>query len=171
MIDRHSVYRKSAKGAESIANRQSGLTPKLRSVLIMVDGKRTYEDHARMASVVGDVDTLLGQLLSEGFIEVVQTLAVPAATAPTPAPAAPAPTAVAAAPVRTLKEAQRAASRRLNDLLGPSAESLCIRIEGAKTPEAYSAAVTRATDFLRSYGGDEMANRFAADMALNLPPG
>ena len=41
MIQKNVVYHKSAKGAEAIATRQHGLSPKLRSMLILIDGKRT----------------------------------------------------------------------------------------------------------------------------------
>ena len=41
MFNKQAIYHKTPKGTEAIANRQSGLAPRLRSLLIMVDGKRS----------------------------------------------------------------------------------------------------------------------------------
>lgn len=100
MIQKNLIYHKAAKGAEAIATRQHGLSPKLRSMLILIDGKRTFDDLARLSQMLGDTDELLGQLLDEGFIE-------PGGAAPvhTPAASAPAPLA-AGVPGMTLLEAQ-----------------------------------------------------------------
>ena len=76
------IYRKTAKGSEAIANRQSGLGPRHRSLLIMIDGKRSVAELAPVGSALGDVADLIQALQAEGLIE--------ALNAPAPAPAAPA---------------------------------------------------------------------------------
>lgn len=43
------MYHKSAKGTEAIATRQHGLTPKLRTMLVLIDGKRSLEDLAKLS--------------------------------------------------------------------------------------------------------------------------
>ena len=93
MISPAAIYQKSAKGAEAIATRSAALGPKLRSVLIFVDGKRSVEELAKLIQGLGDPLDLLGQLVGQGFIEpTAGTAAGPAAApggtkAPTSAPA------------------------------------------------------------------------------------
>jgi hypothetical protein len=171
VIQKNLVYRKSARGTEAIATRQHGLGPKLRSMLIMIDGKRTFDELARLASMLGDTEELLGQLLEQGLVEPIA--AAPAA--PTPhagaahAVTAPAPLA-AAAPI-SLMEAQRFVSRRLTDLLGPNAEELCLRIEGARNVHDFQVAVSRAEGILRQYKSAHTAAEFAAEVQAHMPGG
>ena len=66
MLNKHAIYHKTPKGAEAIANRQSGLAPRLRSLLIMVDGKRSSAD---LGALTGECETLLDQLAQDGLIE------------------------------------------------------------------------------------------------------
>jgi len=164
VIQKNVVYHKSAKGTEAIATRQHGLGPKLRSMLIMVDGKRGFEELVRLSAMLGDTEELLGQLLEQGFIE-------PVAPAPVaPKAEAPAPIAPAAAPI-SLIEAQRFVSRRLTALLGPNAEELCLKIEAARTVKDFQAAVARAEGILRQYKSAHTAEEFAAEVQAHMPAG
>lgn len=163
MIDKNLVYHKSAKGAEAIATRQHGLGPRLRSTLIMIDGKRSFDELVKF-SVSGDTENVLSQLLDQGFIE------------PLPAQSsAPAPLADAAAgtarPGITLLEAQRFVSHRLTDLLGPNAEELCLRIEGTKNVHDFQVAVARAEGLLRQFRSAQTAADFAAEVQSHMPAG
>lgn len=173
MIQKNLVYHKSAKGTEAIATRQHGLGPKLRSMLILIDGKRGFEELVRLSQMLGDTQELLGQLLDQGFIEPV---AAPAAAAAPRAGAAsaPAPLAATAAPAAapmSLTQAQRFVSRRLTDLLGPNAEDLCLKIEAAKTVKDFQSAVARAEGILRQYKSAHTAAEFAADVQAHMPTG
>jgi hypothetical protein len=47
------VYRKTAQCLEAMASRQSGLLPRQRSLLIMVDGKRTHAELVAIATALG----------------------------------------------------------------------------------------------------------------------
>lgn len=166
MIQKNVVYHKSAKGTEAIATRQHGLGPKLRSMLIMIDGKRGFDELVRLSAMLGDTEELLGQLLDQGFIEPVAAAPAPTAHRTT----APAPLAPAAAPI-SLSEAQRFVSRRLTDLLGPNAEELCLKIEAARTVKDFQAAVARAEGILRQYKSAHTAEAFAADVQAHMPAG
>lgn len=166
MIQKNLVYRKSAKGTEAIATRQHGLGPKLRSLLILVDGKRGFEELVRLSQILGDTEELLGQLLDQGFIEPVA--GTTAAAAPVAAPAS-APAPLTAAPAIKLIDAQRFVSRRLTDLLGPNAEDLCLRIEAARNLKEFQAAVGRAEGILRQYKSAHTAAEFAADVQAHMP--
>lgn len=172
MVQKNLVFHKSAKGVDAIATRQHGLGPKLRSMLILIDGKRGFDELERLSQMLGNTEELLGQLLDQGFIEPVAGTATPAAaavpavsqpvTAPVPLPAA--------API-SLAEAQRFVSRRLTDLLGPNAEELCLRIEAARNVKDFQAAVTRAEGILRQYKSAHTAAEFAADVQAHMPAG
>lgn len=167
------VYRKTAKGQEAMASRQS-MTPKQRSVLILVDGKRTGADLEKIAAALGDGSEILNQLEALGYLEAVDA---PAASAPRPvappvAPVAP----VAAAPVAAnaqgdWHDAQRVASRFLTDLMGPNAENLCLRIESARTLQEFTAAVVRARDAVRDFRGASAAAQFIAAVEARMPQG
>ncbi|MBX3659575.1 MAG: hypothetical protein KF740_14180 [Ramlibacter sp.] len=88
------VFAKTEAGQMEIKTRALGLSPKLRSVLIMVDGHRTGAD---LAALTGpDLDAVVGQLVAQGCVEVVSVVGA-AEPAPQAAPAAPAPAAAASA--------------------------------------------------------------------------
>jgi len=167
MTDKHVIYHKTPKGVEAIANRHSGLPPKLRSLLIMVDGKRSVADLAALATVVGDCEQLLSQLQHEGFIEA--TIAAPAAGA-APAPAADmAPTAPAPLITASLPEAKRVSSHLLEQMLGPTSDVLCLKIEAAKDLPSFVSAIKRARDVVREIKGAAAAERFVAEVELHTP--
>lgn len=63
------VFHKTAKGTEEMEKRNHGLTPKVRRLLIMVDGKRTVDTLREMA-LADDLSHTLGELEEAGFIEV-----------------------------------------------------------------------------------------------------
>jgi hypothetical protein len=174
VIQKNLVYHKSAKGAEAIATRQHGLSPKLRSMLIMIDGKRGFEELVHLSQMLGDPEELLGQLLDHGFIEpgaTVHSSHSTHSTAPAPLASAPAPLAPAARPALTLVEAQRFVSRRLTDLLGPNAEELCLRIEAAKNVHDFQVAVARAEGMLRQFKSAHVAAEFSAEVHSHMPAG
>lgn len=163
MIDRNRVYQKSAKGGEAIATRQHGLSPKLRSMLIMIDGKRGFDELVKVSSMLGDTEQLLSQLFEQGFIEV-GAAAPPPTTAPAPLTASP-------AKALSLVEAQRYVSRRLTDLLGPNAEELCLRIEAARNTHDFQVAVKQAEGMLRQFKSANVAAAFSAEVHAHMPGG
>jgi hypothetical protein len=169
VIQKNLVYHKSAKGAEAIATRQHGLSPKLRSMLIMIDGKRSFEELVQVSQMLGNAEELLGQLLDQGFIEPGGSVV----SAPAPLSSAPAALGPAVGPASTLtlSEAQRFVSRRLTDLLGPNAEELCLRIEGAKNVHDFQVAVARAEGMLRQFKNAHVAEEFSADVHSHMPAG
>jgi hypothetical protein len=182
VIQKNAVYRKSALGAEAIANRSHGLLPKQRSVLIMVDGKRTFDDLIKVAAALGDPEQLLGDLESGGFIEPSgATVAVRPGASPLPGPVAatastafaggfaeaPAPAALPQGP--SLTDAKRLAIRLITQILGPVGEDLCIRVEAARDLEAYVAAVRKAHGVIREVRGGTEAGRFGQEIEAHLP--
>jgi hypothetical protein len=83
MVD--SVFDKTEKGREEIATRRHHLAPRLRTLLVLVDGKQGTEDLLQKVAGLGLNQTNLQELLDGGFIESV------ASAAPLQPPVAPAP--------------------------------------------------------------------------------
>ena len=89
------VYDKTDKGREEIATRQHRLPTRLRTLLLLVDGKQSVADLLAKIGSLGLTEESIGELVENGFIQ--------AASAQAPQPAAPAPVeqaAAAAEPVR-----------------------------------------------------------------------
>ncbi len=170
MVNKQAIYQKTPKGAQAIANRQSGLAPKLRSLLIMVDGKRTHEELTTIATALGDAERL-AELESEGLVEaaVVEEKTMPAALAPGDSPAA----TPAAVPARAanLAQARVFSSHLLEHTLGPMAEPLCIKIEAARDLPDFVAAIKRAREIVREVKGSAEADRFVAQIEAQMPEG
>lgn len=154
MGQKDSVYRKSPQAVEALAKRDPALTPRLRSLLILVDGKRSGEELGRLAPTGAETPQLLAQLHALGMLEV----ALAAAPEGSDATAAPAARSV------SLPDAQRAAVRRLTDLLGPDAAGLCMRIESTRTAQDLLAILQRAEMTVRTARGADAANAFARQM-------
>ena len=158
MISKNAVYHKSTKGTEAIATRQHGLAPKLRSILILVDGKRRFEELARLSATLGDTEQLLDQLLMDGFIEetapAVQATQTAAAMLPT--------STLPASAQLSLPQAKQFAVRQLTDILGPTAEELCLDIESTRNVHDYDIAVARAERAARKPRGTSAMAEFRA---------
>lgn len=171
------VYRKTGKGQAEIETRAHRLMPRLRTALIVVDGRKTDEELAKL--IPGDAQATLAALLADGFIEVASVqAAMPAQARPEPpAAASGAPTAApataaapAAAPQRKpmpMELLRRDAVRFLNDRMGPSAEGIAIKLERAKTMGELRPLLVSAAQLLASFHGaaiaKDFADRFLAD--------
>lgn len=75
------VFRKTAKGTEEMSTRTNAFTPRVRRILILVDGKRTVDQVRELASA-DDLTHSLSLLEESGMIEVLSApSANPSATA------------------------------------------------------------------------------------------
>jgi hypothetical protein len=63
------IYRKTAEGQAEVETRARNLPPRMRSALIMVDGKRTDDELRRL--VLQKPDETLQALAEQGLIEVI----------------------------------------------------------------------------------------------------
>ncbi len=101
-----SVYDKTDKGREEIATRKYHLPPRLRTLLVMIDGKRTIDLLMNDLSKMGLSEESFNQLLVEDYIRLVGGAAAAGSAAATAiaaaaaVPVAPAPVAAAPAPVQ-----------------------------------------------------------------------
>jgi hypothetical protein len=153
------VYRKTAKGVAEIETRAHRLPPRVRSALILVDGKRADDELMRMIQT--DPEETLASLLAEGFIEVLATLAArPPERKPVPASGAP-PTHELAAGA-AFDALRRDAVRQLNDHLGPAAETVAIKIERAKSMPELQPLLALGAQMLRDVRGAAVAEACAA---------
>lgn len=163
MVQKIAVYRKSARGADALARRDPALSMRLRSLLILVDGKRSADELARLSASPVEAEQLFAQLLQLAMIEPLPAQVPAGGNGQAPSPAA------AVAPTATLREAQRAAVRGLTDLLGPTADDLCLRIESARTAQDLLAVLKRAELAIRTARGAQAAAAFMADMQARRP--
>ncbi len=136
-----SVLHKTEAGINAIKIRDRALTPKLRMLLIVVDGHKSVTELVKALPQPDEARAQLGELLTAGFVEVVQT----AAPAPSP-PAVPRAVVPAASAARVggedaLKLKIRRATRLLDAMLGPDSETLSLQIERCKTLDQFSAKV------------------------------
>jgi hypothetical protein len=80
------IYRKTEKGAEEMRSRKLDLPPKLRTMLILIDGTQALEHLQRLAEQLGAPKDFLAQLEQRGLIEAAAAVA-PAAQTPAAAAA------------------------------------------------------------------------------------
>jgi hypothetical protein len=151
------IYRKTAKGLSEIETRAHRLPPRLRSALIVVDGKRDVNELKPM--ILAQPEETLQALAEQGFIEVVgETAPPPPPPPPPPAPKAAAPEATAAG---DFDATRRAAVRALNDLLGPAAESLSIKMEKARNLGELMPLLVQGAQSVAAMRGRAAAEQFA----------
>ena len=87
MVTARTVCAKTPKGQEEVERRTHGLSPRLRQMLIMMDGRR---DTAALQAVFPPdlVPSLMQQLIDGGFVSALVSCAAAPVVAPSPAPAA-----------------------------------------------------------------------------------
>jgi hypothetical protein len=156
------IYRKTAKGVAEIETRAHRLPPRLRSALILVDGKRDTDDLRGLVPL--QADEALAYLQGEGFIEAVgETLrsGSEGSAEPAAAPAAPAP-AAADKPSADFEAFRRLAVRLLNDELGPAAEMLSMKMEKARSLGELQPLLQQAVNLVGNVRGRSAAQAFAS---------
>jgi hypothetical protein len=105
------VLQKTEKGAEEIATRKYRLEQKLRTILIVVNGKATGDELAQKFEAIGDVRPMIERLLADGFVR--------------EAPGS----AAAAAGGADFKESRTELSHALTDAMGPAGDAITLQLE------------------------------------------
>ena len=77
----HRIFDKTDKGREEIATRKYKVSPRLRSLLVMIDGKQSADELLKKVSGLGLTADNLAELSAGGFI---QEVALPEPAAPVP---------------------------------------------------------------------------------------
>lgn len=157
------VFRKTESGKAEIAQRQAGLAPATRQLLILVNGVDSVQ--ALLAKGLGDVRGHLDTLLSLRLIEPVPA-APRAAPSPPPAAAAPVPsTDPSPAPVveaddpQRLLALQRRAWQTLQPHFGPDTPTVAQDLLAARSIAQYLASLDAIQAKLAIYMGRKQAER------------
>lgn len=159
------IYSKTADGQNEIETRARRLTPRARSALILVDGKRS---DAELGKLIQQADETLKALLEQGLIEAIAT-APSRSSAKDEGPSSVPGPASAPSPALAMVEfeaTRRDAVRAINDLLGPEAETLALKIERASDELQLRAALERAVAYIANARGGGAATQFAAKFLI-----
>lgn len=183
-MEKHTLLVKTDKGREALARRVPELGPRLRSMLIMVDGKRSVFELDQLSAGLGGGADLLEQLLAHDWIAAPGQPALsrePVPVSDTPLPgarqtlpgAAPAvdtvPAAPLVSPILPFADARRLVVRFINDQVGPPGEALAIRVEACKTAVELRDQLPRIRDGLKNHRSAATVQRFDADVVPRLP--
>lgn len=147
----NALYRKTSAGQAEVSSKAHALPPRARSLLIMIDGKRSLTDLRAMLGPA--VDESIALLEREGLVEALRD-------APAPPPAPPAAPPPPAAP--DLAQIRRESARAVTDALGPMGDGVALRIEKAKNFDELRAALRLAADSLENIGQRRRAEEFLA---------
>lgn len=165
------IYRKTAKGQSEIETRALKLAPRFRSLLILVDGRRSDRELTALMPQAGD--EALAALAQAGLIEAIgltadtpvppaPRVATPPAPPPSPAPASAA--AHSPADARTdmpFEQRRRESVRMLIDYVGPMAEALAMRMERARSIDELTPLLATAAQVLANTRGRAVATEFS----------
>lgn len=181
-MDKNTLFGKTAAGREALTTRPAGLGPRLRSLLIMVDGKRNLAEFEKLTGSLEHASQSMTELMAGGWVEMVGADGLPKVMPATAAPAGsfapevsqPVPVSVAApvaGPGATLpfSDARRQVVRFINDQLPPMGETLAIGAENCRTPADLQAALPRIRDGLKSFKGAAVVQQFDELLANRLP--
>jgi hypothetical protein len=159
------IYAKTAAGRQEIETRSRRIPPRMRAALILVDGHRSDDE---LRKLIQQPDQTLQSLLDAGLIEVMaRTAPARPAAAPEPSLGAAAPQALSADDLRLLR---RDSVRAINDLLGPDAEALALRIERAVNAGDLRAALERAVEYIATARGGGAAAQFSSRFLSRFLP-
>lgn len=155
------IYRKTAKGHSEIETRAHRLSPRLRSALILIDGRRS-DDEVRQL-IPQQAEETLQLLVEQAFIEIIgitqdaprvpqpQARPVEAVPAAVPPPAAP------AIPPRDFATTRTQAVRLFTDMVGPMAEALAMKMERTRSIDELRPLVQTAQRIIGNARGGQAA--------------
>lgn len=151
------VFRKTAKGVDEIANRTYRLAPRLRMALILVDGVRSDAELDKL--IAQHPSETRQELIREGYIE-------PIAEVPSkPVRAAAAPTAPGELEGSSFARFRADAVRAFNELTGPTGEGLAMKMEKTTTREQLGPLLETAYRIIANAHGAQAAIEFKARFA------
>ena len=164
------IHRKTPKGLHEIETRSHGLTARMRSALILVDGRRSDETIIQLLGPkAGD---LLVELAWQNYIERVDPAGL-SSTRPLPSLRRPAAGASWSSPSlltrlnvegASLMRLRQQAARRLTDRLGPFAQSLAQRMEEADSAQDLEPLLEKAAVLTHNMLGAEAEAAYRADL-------
>lgn len=166
-----SIYDKTEKGREEITTRKYQLASRLRTLLVMIDGKQSAADIMKKVAALGLTEQNLQELLEQEFII---EIAVQADTLPTPTESAPPPvteTATAAngaakspeAPAPAMTDAERFQAlynfynETIKSAIGLRGYGLQLKVERAANIDDFRALRQAYVEAVQKSKGPEMA--------------
>lgn len=156
-MDMESIYVKTAKGQDEVATRAYQLPSRVRSLLVMVDGKATGDQIVENTAVLGNSAAFFQMLVEEGFIEPVTT---------------PGRTGTARTSSQDVKKPPKAlvqtVSHLVTEILGPVGDSLTLRLEKSPSLEDFAMLLEQARGVIESNSGKKKADQFWNDVRDNL---
>jgi hypothetical protein len=184
------VFDKTTKGQEEIATRKHGLPSRLRSLLVLIDGKTSVEGLVKKVAGLGLNEESIAELLEQEFIaphESMASAATPAASVVQPTPPIPAPLPAAAAPAPAAPHTESAASvlpegqtqfealyhfytTTIKSTLGLRGFTMQMKVERCANIDDFRALRASYVEAVQKSKGDEMARSLGArlDQLLNL---
>jgi hypothetical protein len=169
-MDSSIVLGKTRRGVDELAQRTAALPQKLRSVLILVDGKTAYSELVRKLSFMPQCGEHLVWLLQQGFVQAMSPLPVAVADM------AAAPDTAAASTVPALhppsaRSARNALLALAHELLGPHAGAVVQRLQDTEdTREALTSTLERCHKLIRLSIDEKKAEQFRRLGAALLMP-
>lgn len=151
-MDSATVFVKTAQGLEEINLRTRQLAPRLRLLLIMVDGHRTAGE--LLSQNPDKVGAELTALLEGGFI-----MERPAEVA-----------AVPAAPVVDVRVLRDTIRTMLHDIMGPEADMFAVKLEAAKNGPELLQQAEKMREVIRTMIGNKKADQFWQKITALLAP-
>ncbi len=168
------VYAKTDRGLEELAHRTAALPQRVRSVLILVDGRTSTEDLLRKCAFIPQCAEHLAWLYAQGLIAPVAGSAPPTASS-LRAPAPPAATSTTRTPNQpdVPEDLKASLIRLVHELLGVQGGGVVQRLADAGGGhDALVLAVDRCYKLIRLSIDEKKAEQFkrAATALLEAPP-
>lgn len=176
------ILDKTDKGREEIATRKHHLAPRLRSLLVLIDGKHTTADLLVKVAGLGLNEQSVDELVSGGFVHFIGE-AAPAAAAPSDAKAAAEPESLTAiaqpqaevGPILAEGETQFEAlyhfyTETIKGTIGLRGYGLQLKVERASTIDDFRELRQPYIEAVLKAKGNEVANSLKSrlDLLLNL---
>jgi hypothetical protein len=166
-MNKNTLLVKTPQGREALARRPPELGPRMRSLLIMVDGRRSAGELARLAIGLGGEADMVNRLMAQGWV-----------MSHTPdesfVPSVPFPDSQSARPsgfhAVTLSQARQLVSRFVNDEMGPMGASIAIEVETCRSMEELHGQLPRVRDSLKRFKL-AAAQRFDQEVVPQVPRG
>lgn len=151
------VAKKTEAGAKAIQTRDKTLSPRQRTLLIMVDGVKPVQALSQVCASLQEAMDMLEALQAAGLIEWASPPVLAAVVRPSGLPAKPTPTTAA-----DIRPDIRRATRALEDLLGPACEPLALQLEKCKTMEELIAKIQDFRQVVAGMRSEKKAAEFVA---------
>ena len=160
------IYRKTDKGKQEVAERAFGLESHLRRLLIMIDGQKNVTELSVYVRA-GELESTFARLVAEGFVETLAGDPVPGRAAYVPA--ANDPVVFAGIKIRAMTEIRA----RVRGRLGPIAEMLVAEINDCHTALELREKLRTLENSLAQLAGAaeavELARRIGGELTRLIP--